>query len=426
MATTRTPGITVNQDGCRFIDKRYLGVRIGRRVGEVTQEQAEERLRTEMARVQCDIARKAHARPTFTDCAARYVEHSRGKRSIDVIKWHVALLQGYIGNLDPQQVHDQTLERFVQARVADGASATTINRSLEVVRTILNRAARSYRDPDGRPWLEGVPPLITMLPENPRSPYPITWEEQDALFRRLPPHLARMALFTINTGLRDSNVCGLQWEWEVKVPEVGRSVFVIPAEAFKTKRPHVVILNDVAWSIIKSQRGKHPIWVFPYRGRRINKINNNGWQRARYEARLPLVRVHDLRHSFACRLRAAGVSAEDREALLGHANHSMAGHYASADVGHLLKQANLVLNRRETQTVLRVADVYSRQIVGVQPRRGGSGFARQIPESGRSARDRWISGSTRVPQQLGGPGFRCQVFDFWRARQDSNPRPPGS
>jgi len=51
-------------------------------------------------------------------------------------------------------------------------------------------------------------------------------------------------------------------------------------------------------------------------------------------------------------LRAAGVSAEDREALLGHANHSMAGHYASADVGLLLKQANLVLNRSDTQSVL--------------------------------------------------------------------------
>ena len=40
----------------------------------------------------------------------------------------------------------------------------------------------------------------------------------------------------------------------------------------------------------------------------------------------------------ARRLRAigvsVGVSAEDREALLGHANHSIAGHYASADVGH--------------------------------------------------------------------------------------------
>ena len=45
----------------------------------------------------------------------------------------------------------------MKARLADGASATTINRSLEVVRTILNRAARSYRDADGRPWLEALP-----------------------------------------------------------------------------------------------------------------------------------------------------------------------------------------------------------------------------------------------------------------------------
>ncbi len=180
MATTRTPGITVLADGRRFIDKRYLGVRIGLRVGAVTQEQAEERLHIEIARVQCDLARKAHARPTFTDCAARYLAQSRGKRSIDVIKWHVTLLQACLGDLEPQQIHDQTLEPFVKARLAHGASATTINRSLEVVRTILNRAARSYRDVDGRPWLEAVPPLITMLPESPRSPYPITWKEQDS------------------------------------------------------------------------------------------------------------------------------------------------------------------------------------------------------------------------------------------------------
>lgn len=356
MATTRTPGITVLADGRRFIDKRYLGTRIGRRVGEVTQEQAEERLEIEMARVESDLTRKAHARPTFTDCATRYVEQSRGKRSIDVIKWHVALLQSHLGNLEPHQVHDQTLEPFVKARLADGASATTINRSLEVVRTILNRAARSYRDADGRPWLDAMPPLITMLPESPRAAYPITWKEQDTLFRKLPRRVARMALFAVNTGLRDSNVCGLQWTWEVAVEELGRSVFVIPPEAFKTRRPHVVILNDVAWSIVEAQRSLHPIWVFPYCGRRINTMNNSGWQRARRDAGLPLVRVHDLRHSFACRLRAAGVPAEDREALLGHANHSMAGHYASADVGHLLQQANLLLNRTGTRTLIRIAD----------------------------------------------------------------------
>ena len=35
-------------------------------------------------------------------------------------------------------------------------------------------------------------------------------------------------------------------------------------------------------------------------------MNNDGWQATRKEARLPLVRIHDLRHTFACLLRAAG------------------------------------------------------------------------------------------------------------------------
>ena len=126
MATTRTPGITVLAEGRRFIDKRRLGVGIDLRVGAVTQDKAEKRLRTEMARVECDVARKAHARPTFTDCAARYIEQSHGKRSVDIVKWHVSLLQSYIDDLEPQQVHDQTLEPFIKARLAAGASATTI------------------------------------------------------------------------------------------------------------------------------------------------------------------------------------------------------------------------------------------------------------------------------------------------------------
>jgi integrase len=280
----------------------------------------------------------------------------KDKRSVETIRIHVRLLLSRIGHLEACQVHDATLEPFILERLAAKASATTINRSLEVVRTILNRAARSYRDSDGRPWLDAVPPLITMLPESPREPYPITWDEQNRLFPLLPPHLGRMVLFAVNTGLRDNNVCGLQWSWEVSVPEVRRSVFVIPAEAFKSKRAHVVILNDVAWSIIQTQRDLDPIWVFPFRGRRVGTMNNTAWQRARRKANLRPVRIHDLRHTFGCRLRAAGVSAEDREALLGHADHSMAGHYASADVGRLLRQANLIVNRQQTRTVLRVSN----------------------------------------------------------------------
>jgi hypothetical protein len=81
--------------------------------------------------------------------------------------------------------------------------------------------------------------------------------------------------------------------WEVAVPEVGRSVFVIPPEAFKSKRAHVVIPNDVAWSIIETQRGLHPLWVFPYRGKQVSTMNNTAWQRARREEGLQAARIHD-------------------------------------------------------------------------------------------------------------------------------------
>ncbi len=111
------------------------------------------------------------------------------------------------------------------------------------MRVILNRAARSYRDYAGRPLLEILPPLITMLPETKRPPYPITWDEQDWLFSKLPACLSRMVLFAVNTGLRESNVCGLEWMWEVAVPDVGRSVFVIPSRAFKSNRAHVAVLT---------------------------------------------------------------------------------------------------------------------------------------------------------------------------------------
>jgi hypothetical protein len=100
----------------------------------------------------------------------------------------------------------------------------------------------------------------------------------------------------------------------------------------------------------------------PFRGRRVGTINNTACRRARQEATLRAARIHDLRHTFACRLRAAGAITEDREVLLDYARHSTAGHYASADVGHLIQQANLILNRGDTRTVLRVANGQKRWI----------------------------------------------------------------
>lgn len=371
---TRTKGIYTEADGSKTISKTWKGERIFNRLGRASQEQAETWLHNEIEKRERDFERRKSFGYLFAECAARYLNESQNKASIETIAIHIVAVVPFIGHLEVEKIHDGTLDQFKLSRIADGVTATTINRALEVVRTVLIRAAKVYRDDGGLPWLKQAPPAITMLDETPREPHPLSWNEQEGLFKHLPNHLANMVLFAINTGLRDSNVCGLRWEWEVQVPEVGRSVFVIPWQFHKTgkrkKRSLVVILNDAAWSIINEQRGRDATYVFVYRQERrkhhelaplmqyhrIGTINNSAWHAAREKAGLPKLRVHDLRHTYGTRLRAAGVLKEDRATLLGHATQSMPEHYAAADIGRLIDLSNGSLKRNSTCTVLSVVN----------------------------------------------------------------------
>ena len=53
--------------------------------------------------------------------------------------------------------------------------------------------------------------------------------------------------------------------------------------------------------------------VLTGRGTPITRLPTSGWKRACVRADLPQVRVHDLKHTFGRRLRAACVSFEDRQ-----------------------------------------------------------------------------------------------------------------
>ncbi len=79
-----------------------------------------------------------------------------------------------------------------------------------------------------------------------------------------------------------------------------------------------------------------------FRGRPIETMNNSGWQSARKRAELQQVRVHDLKHTFGRRLRAAGVSFEDRQDLLGHKSGRITTHYSEAELSSLLEAAERV------------------------------------------------------------------------------------
>ena len=91
-----------------------------------------------------------------------------------------------------------------------------------------------------------------------------------------------------------------------------------------------------------------------YGGEPIQRMNNHAWRKARKRAGLPMVRVHDLCHTFGHRLRAAGVCFEDRQDLLGHRSGRITTHYSAPDLARFMKAVDSICEQ-DRATVLRIA-----------------------------------------------------------------------
>ena len=126
---------------------------------------------------------------------------------------------------------------------------------------------------------------------------------------------------------------------------MGASIFMIPGDRVKNREDRIVVLNRVARSVIEELRGEHDTYVFTHKDSPLRSINNSGWKSARIRAGLRQVRVHDLKHTFGRRLRAAGVSFEDRQDLLGHKSGRITTHYSEAEIGNLIKAADLIFSQ---------------------------------------------------------------------------------
>jgi len=351
MGRKRTPGL-VNRGGVWHVDKRIGRRRVCESTGSASLEEAERFLarRTEEIR-NASIYGVRPAR-TFEQAAAKFVLENGHKRSLEDDISRLKTLMPSIGQIALDKVHSGTLQPWLIERQKAGVATGTINHGLKVVRRILNLAAQEWRDDNGLTWLVSAP-KIRMLPDTEkRQPYPMSWEEQARLFKSLPDHLATMALFAVNTGCRDGEVCALRWEWEVRVPELDTSVFIIPGEHVKNADDRLVVLNEIAASVIETQRGKHPTHVFTYKGKPLARMLDTGWRRARNAAGLPQVRVHDLKHTFGRRLRAAGVSFEDRQDLLGHRSGRITTHYSAPELAKLIEAADRVCGLEERRPAL--------------------------------------------------------------------------
>jgi integrase len=317
-----------------------------------------------------------HAERTFAEAATRYLIEFRGKASSKSRSAaSIESVLPYIGKLRLIDVDDESMQAFKEDRrlgrppFKKPAMVNTVNKDCTQVVTILRKACHVWR------WIPSAP-MIEHLKGAERQPYPLSYEEQDRLFRCLPTGWdVGVGVFAVNTGCRKEEIFGLKWSDRRWIPELDiknadgslrERMYVFVLGDTKNGEQRAVICNSNARRAVAAQRkwqdeNVKSDYVFPSRhkgfiGSRCRgggKIWADAWKKAGLPSG-PLTKrgIHSARHTFAHRLRAVGTPQEDRNALLGHARTNLAEHYATPDIERLLAYAERIVERKET-TILR-------------------------------------------------------------------------
>lgn len=191
----------------------------------------------------------------------------------------------------------------------------TYNRLAAIIRAAMNLA-------EHRGWIERAPPFKRREEPPPVERY-LTAEEWRRLRAELAPHLRPMADFAIATGLRWSNVAGMEWE---RI-DLRRKVAWVGASQMKGGRGLAVPLNRTAVAALQATGRNRTGLVFTWRGKPLGSPKK-GFAGAARRAGVHDVTWHDLRRTWASWHAMNGTPADALQKLGGWATRDMLDVYA--------------------------------------------------------------------------------------------------
>ncbi len=179
----------------------------------------------------------------------------------------------------------------------------------------------------------------TALPRNNYAPKQILNDEQlDRFIEAIKADERWYDFFytEITTGLRKGEICGLRWEdfdencgtLRVKrsVGKTINGVILIGETKTKTGLREILLPPSTADLLQQRKENSYSEWIFPNLRNAKEPMNPQcAYGRLKTilkQAGLPLIRFHDLRHTFATHAIAGGVDAKTLSGILGHANAS--------------------------------------------------------------------------------------------------------
>jgi len=254
----------------------------------------------------------------------RYLNETTYKASQDSDKARLRWLDPFLRDVALADIKRDLVERVIAAKLRTGVKPASVNRVVQIVRAVLRKAANEWE------WLDRVP-SFRLLREPKRRVRFLTHEEAERLIAALPSHLAAMMRLSLETGLRQANVSGLQWS---QVDLARRCAWIHPDQA-KARRAIAVPLTAAAVVVIREQMGKHATHVFSFRGKPITQVNTKAWRAALKRVGIEDFRWHDLRHTWASWHVQMGTPLHVLQELGGWETAEMVRRYAHLTSEHL-------------------------------------------------------------------------------------------
>ncbi len=290
-------------------------------------------------------------RKQWQEAVVRWLRETSHKATHADDKLHLKWLGRYLRGKYLDQIGRDDVDFITAEKIKEGVKNATVNRTLEVLRAVLRRAANEWE------WLDRAP-RVRLLPEPTRRIRWLAHEEADRLLAALPEHIAEMMRFTLATGLREHNVTHMEWSQV----DLERRHVVIHADQAKARKAIPVPLNADAVLVLRRQQGKHETRVFTYQPphrkgkpprdpRPVAKANTKAWRKALETAGIKDFRWHDLRHTWASWLVQLGTPLHVLGELGSWESPEMVQRYAHLTSDHLREYAERLSRPRVVESV---------------------------------------------------------------------------
>jgi integrase len=269
---------------------------------------------------------KKHS-PKVGEWSKKYLEavqHANTRRRYTCSR---ANLVSFFGE-DTQLVHISPgrIEEFRRARREERIKAATLNRDLRFLAQILKQAERERYI--ARSPFDLNKFFLNEAPER-RKPHILTWEEQEKLLAIAPPRIRVLTVVGVETGMRTGEMLRLRWN------DIDFLNNVLHVERSKTQSGiRSVPLSGLCKSELMRWRNlvgpEFSEWVFPSFTNRRHPLQGGrkAWASALKKAGIQFFPIYNLRHTFASRMTAAGVSPITVAQMLGHSSTQIVPRYA--------------------------------------------------------------------------------------------------